>query len=114
MLPRRWKRSGAEPKRKRALASLLMLASNHDSRGGRASNRARVCVFRFCSERGMDRRTFLAGVARGMVSHGKRAPQHVMQEPSAPLPPAPSSPEPFASLRGGGPHHLTPAEEAQR
>jgi N-acetylneuraminic acid mutarotase len=33
---------------------------------------------------------------------------------TAGLSPAPSSSEPFAALRGGGPHHLTPDQEAQR
>jgi len=28
--------------------------------------------------------------------------------------PLPPSPEPYANLRGGGPHHLTPEQEAQR
>jgi N-acetylneuraminic acid mutarotase len=70
-------------------------------------------VVLLCSERMMERRTFLAGVAAAL-STGKAAAQHGAHEPVAPLPQAPSSPEPFAALRGGGPHHLTPAEEAQR
>jgi hypothetical protein len=32
----------------------------------------------------------------------------------APLPEASPSPDPFARLQGGGPHHLTPEQEAQR
>jgi len=62
----------------------------------------------------VNRRIVLAGVA-GALSARAAAAQHGAPESVAPLPQAPSSPEPFAALRGGGaPHHLTPDEAAQR
>ena len=57
----------------------------------------------------MDRRSLLAGAAAlPLFSRATRA----QQNPD--LPPAPSSPEPFAKLDGGAPHHITPEQEAQR
>lgn len=56
----------------------------------------------------MHRRSFLTGTAALVLSaHNARG-----QNPT--LPPAPSSPEPFAKLDGGVPHHMTPEQEAQR
>ena len=59
----------------------------------------------------MDRRSFLgcAGLALA-VAPRRRATR---QRGAGPVP-LPPSPEPYANLRGGGPHHLTPEQEAQR
>src|SRR4051812_17608996 len=60
----------------------------------------------------MDRRAFLTA-AMTLAAAPAAAQGGPPAGPS--LPRAPSSSEPFAALRGGGaPHHLTPAEEAQR
>ena len=48
-----------------------------------------------------------AGAALGGCAGGQHAGH-------AALPAAPSSPEPYARLQGGVPHHLTPEQEAQR
>lgn len=57
----------------------------------------------------MHRRSFLAGAAALALSSRAASAQ---QNPDLPL--APSSPEPFAKLQCGVPHHLTPEQEAQR
>ena len=54
----------------------------------------------------MDRRIFLLG-GLGALAAGPAAAQPAMRE-------APPSPDPFARLQGGTPHHLTPDQEAQR
>lgn len=56
----------------------------------------------------MLRRSFVAGALTALVS----APVSLAQ--SRGPQPAPSSPEPFARLQGGVPHHMTPDQEAQR
>ena len=56
----------------------------------------------------MDRRSFLAG-ATALAASTRASAQH-----NPALPPAPSSPEPYAKLDGGAPHHITPEQEAQR
>jgi N-acetylneuraminic acid mutarotase len=48
------------------------------------------------------------GVATAQTSGGASHAGHV------PLPTAPSSPDPYARLQGGVPHHLTPEQESQR
>lgn len=58
----------------------------------------------------MNRRTFLASAAA--LSLGARAA--TAQHAEHPLPAASPSPEPFAKLQGGVPHHMTPDQEAQR
>jgi len=50
-------------------------------------------------------------LAAGAALAGCARAQHAGH---APLPVAPSSPEPYARLQGGVPHHLTPEQEAQR
>jgi hypothetical protein len=59
----------------------------------------------------MDRRSFLGRA--GLALTGCAAAPCGAQQNGGPVPIAPSS-EPFANLRGGGPHHLTPEQEAQR
>ncbi|MBL8836345.1 MAG: twin-arginine translocation signal domain-containing protein, partial [Alphaproteobacteria bacterium] len=63
----------------------------------------------------MNRRTFLAGSAgAGALALGGAyaLAQHQGHGPA--LPAAPPSPEPYARLQGGVPHHLTPDQTAQR
>jgi N-acetylneuraminic acid mutarotase len=60
----------------------------------------------------MQRRTFLAGAA-ALAASPVLAQQHQQHQP-AQLPVAPPSPDPFAALKGGGPHHMTSDQEAQR
>ena len=61
----------------------------------------------------MRRRLFLSSA--GLSLTGTAAPWSIAATDDArTLPPAASSSEPFASLRGGGPHHLRPDQEAQR
>ena len=60
----------------------------------------------------MDRRMFLATGIVGIAGVGTAAAQHAGHMA---LPEAPSSPEPFARLQGGGTmNHLMPDQEAQR
>ena len=59
----------------------------------------------------MDRRSFLG--CAGLALAGGVAPRSHAQGGPGPQP-LPPSPEPYANLRGGGPHHLTPEQEAQR
>ena len=47
---------------------------------------------------------FAAGATR---AQRRPVPQHT-------LPVAPSSPDPYAKLQGGVPHHMTPEQESQR
>jgi N-acetylneuraminic acid mutarotase len=59
----------------------------------------------------MQRRRFLCGASALLAGWADAQPHD--GHPS--LPEAPSSPDPFARLQGGGmPHHLTPEQEAQR
>jgi len=61
----------------------------------------------------MNRRLFLSG--GGLSLAGCAAPwPAAAADRHADLPPAESASEPFASLRGGVPHHLSPDQEAQR
>ena len=61
----------------------------------------------------MRRRLFLSNA--GLSLAATAAPWSIAAaEDTRALPPAASSSEPFASLRGGGPHHLSPDQEAQR
>jgi len=61
----------------------------------------------------MNRRLFLSG--GGLSLAGCAAPwPAAAADRRADLAPAESASEPFASLRGGGPHHLSPDQEAQR
>ena len=60
----------------------------------------------------MDRRSFLAGGAAFVAGVTAANAQHAGH--GASLPSAPSSPEPYAKLQGGVPHHLTPEQESQR
>jgi N-acetylneuraminic acid mutarotase len=59
----------------------------------------------------MDRRSFVQGfaaiAASGTAARAQDAAHHS-------LPAVPPSPEPFAKLQGGVPHHMTPDQEAQR
>ncbi|MEH2481347.1 N-acetylneuraminic acid mutarotase [Nitrobacteraceae bacterium AZCC 2146] len=59
----------------------------------------------------MDRRSFVQGfaaiAASGTAARAQDAAHHS-------LPTVPPSPEPFAKLQGGVPHHMTPDQEAQR
>jgi hypothetical protein len=58
----------------------------------------------------MDRRMFLSAASASLL-----APRAFAQAHRAPaLPEASSSSEPYALLKGGVPHHLTPDQEAQR
>ncbi len=57
----------------------------------------------------MDRRTFIAGAALALGATSARA-----QHQHTPLPQAAPSTDPFANLRSGAPHHITPDEQAQR
>jgi len=59
----------------------------------------------------MDRRSLILGGAAALAVPAIARAQHA-GHPA--LPAAPSSPEPFARLQGGGPHHMTPEQEAQR
>ncbi len=58
----------------------------------------------------MQRRRLLCASMGALLVGAARAQQPV---PPA-LPVAPSSPNPYARLQGGAPHHLTPEQEAQR
>lgn len=58
----------------------------------------------------MDRRSLLTGAVALGASIATARAQHAEH----PLPAASSSPEPFAKLQGGVPHHMTPDQEAQR
>lgn len=62
----------------------------------------------------MDRRGFLAGGAAAVLGIGAGSAQNAGHGARPALPEAPPSPEPFARLQGGVPHHLTPEQEAQR
>ena len=62
----------------------------------------------------MDRRGFLAGSAAAVLGVNAGSAQHAGHGARPALPEAPPSPEPFARLQGGVPHHLTPEQEAQR
>jgi hypothetical protein len=57
----------------------------------------------------MHRRSLVLGSAALLASAAAHA-QHAGQT----LPAVPPSPEPFAKLQGGVPHHMTPEQEAQR
>ncbi|MET0426925.1 MAG: galactose oxidase, partial [Microvirga sp.] len=59
----------------------------------------------------MDRRGFLTGAALAVLGGSRARAQHA-GHPS--LPEAAPSPNPFARLQGGVPHHLSPDQEAQR
>ncbi|MBM6593343.1 Kelch repeat-containing protein [Microvirga pudoricolor] len=59
----------------------------------------------------MDRRGFLTGAALAVLGVERAAAQHSGHHA---LPEAPPSPDPYARLQGGVPHHLTPEQEAQR
>jgi N-acetylneuraminic acid mutarotase len=61
----------------------------------------------------MDRRLFMTGAAALALGATAARAQHA-GHPSAQLPQAAPSPEPFSGLRTNAPHHLTPDEEAQR
>lgn len=59
----------------------------------------------------MDRRSFLTAGGAALIA----APAWAQSDHHAPaLPQAPSSNDPYALLKGGVPHHLTPDQEAQR
>lgn len=61
----------------------------------------------------MRRRLFLSSASLALT--GTAAPWSIATADDArPLPPVAPSSEPFASLRGGAPHHLSPDQEAQR
>ena len=61
----------------------------------------------------MRRRTFLSGCGAVVIGAAANAQEKLEREPPR-LPQAAPSPEPFASLREGTPHHLTPEQEMQR
>jgi N-acetylneuraminic acid mutarotase len=61
------------------------------------------------------RRNFIALVAAGCgISLNHPAPLAQTHHSHAPLPESKSSPDPFAKLQGGTPHHLTSDQDAQR
>jgi Kelch motif len=60
----------------------------------------------------MDRRHFIALAGLTVLGASRVSAQHAGH--GAPLPEAAPSPEPYARLQGGVPHHLTPEQEAQR
>ena len=62
----------------------------------------------------MHRRHFLAGSALAVLGAREALAQHAGHGGRPALPEAPPSPEPYARLQGGVPHHLTPEQEAQR
>ena len=62
----------------------------------------------------MDRRSFLAYTALTALGTREALGQHAQHGAQAPLPEAAPSPDPFARLQGGVPHHLAPDQEAQR
>ncbi len=62
----------------------------------------------------MDRRHFLACTAVTILGAPRASAQHAGHGAMAPLPEVVPSPDPFARLQGGVPHHLTPEQEAQR
>src|SRR3954447_9642637 len=62
-----------------------------------------------CSERNWINECSWPGLPLRCPPRGRRATRRVRARAT---PEPPSSPEPFAALRGG-PHHLTPAEETQ-
>src|SRR5918993_1739932 len=62
----------------------------------------------------MDRRHFLACTVVTILGAPRASAQHAGHGAMAPLPEAAPSPDPFARLQGGVPHHLTPEQEAQR
>ncbi|MBB3178358.1 kelch repeat-containing protein [Variovorax sp. Sphag1AA] len=57
----------------------------------------------------MQRRRFMCGASVLLAGWA-----HAQHDGHPSLPEAPSSPDPFARLQGGTPHHLTPEQEAQR
>jgi N-acetylneuraminic acid mutarotase len=61
----------------------------------------------------VDRRHFLTGVAAMTLGVTAARAQHTDHR-ALPLPQAAPSADPFANLRSGAPHHITPDEEAQR
>jgi N-acetylneuraminic acid mutarotase len=60
----------------------------------------------------MDRRHFIALAGLTVLGGSRASAQHAGHH--APLPEAAPSPDPYARLQGGVPHHLTPEQEAQR
>src|SRR3954454_18540746 len=61
----------------------------------------------------MRRRTFLSGCGAVVIGGAANAQEKLQRQPPR-LPQAVPSPEPFAALREGTPHHLTPEQEMQR
>jgi hypothetical protein len=62
----------------------------------------------------MRRRDFLSACGAALFGAATANAQQRARHEALRLPEAASSPEPFAALRGGIPHHLTPEEEMQR
>jgi N-acetylneuraminic acid mutarotase len=62
----------------------------------------------------MHRRTFLLGAASAAALAAKSAAAQQHPQHHAGPPPASPSPEPYAKLQGGVPHHMTAEQEAQR
>ena len=63
----------------------------------------------------MHRRSFLLSALASSMALPVAAQTHGGHSaPAAPLQPAVPSPDPYAKLQGGTPHHLTPDQEAQR
>src|SRR3954468_5182613 len=61
----------------------------------------------------MRRRTFLNGCGAVVIGAAANAQEKLQRQPPR-LPQAVPSPEPFAALREGTAHHLTPEQEMQR
>lgn len=59
----------------------------------------------------MQRRNLLLA-ASAFAAGAARAQQHSGTHQTLPV--APSSPDPYAKLQGGVPHHMTPEQESQR
>lgn len=59
----------------------------------------------------MQRRSLILAAA-ALAAGATRAQQHSGAHHTLPF--APSSPDPYAKLQGGVPHHMTPEQECQR
>jgi N-acetylneuraminic acid mutarotase len=85
--------------------------AGHDGYHHVASS-ARLTRLSTTGELGMKRREFLIGTGLAAAAAVPAWAQHVGH--GAPLAPAQPSPNPYARLQGGVPHHLTPEQESQR
>ena len=99
----------SRPKSANAMLQFLLLAHPVNVDPSRVISPPGICFG--MRDMLMDRRTFVTAGAAALVA----APALAQYSDHAPaLKEAPSSPDPFARLQGGMPHHLTADQEAQR